>query len=219
MSSVGARRRVHAVRRRAAVHRADAAPARRRSSRSSLSTSRRLSPRAPGSSASFRAAALWRQGRRVRRHLPHGRGGHHVDRRLQSHPHGAKWSPPWIRLSRGAGRGAHPPPRPGEGGAHDTLRFAFRETVEASILELHAALKAGTLTTRELQNCGGARSVTRNLGVAPLPAPVRAAFAAHGVDSPHTRRTGSCDARTPIPASWRRRGGTTRRDGPARGCA
>ena len=64
-------------------------------------------------------------------------------------------------------------------------RFAFSGTVEASILALHAALKAGTLTKRELQDCGGARSVTRNADVAPLPAAVREAFSAHGVAEPH----------------------------------
>ena len=64
-------------------------------------------------------------------------------------------------------------------------RFAFAGTVEESILALHAALKAGTLSKRELQDCGGARSVTRNNDISPLPAAVREAFAAHGVGEPH----------------------------------
>ena len=64
-------------------------------------------------------------------------------------------------------------------------RFAFKGTVEEAIVDLHAAQKAGQVSVRELQDCGGARSVTRNASVAVVPGPVLAIFRAHGVAEPH----------------------------------
>ena len=88
-------------------------------------------------------------------------------------------------------------------------RFAMRDTAEEAIVDLHAAQRAGALSTRDMQNCGGVRSVTRNVGVQKVPAAILSAFQAHGVDTPHRLPTGP-GATTDEPV--RKDTGTTRYD-------
>ena len=64
-------------------------------------------------------------------------------------------------------------------------RFCYKDTVEQAIADVHSAQRSGALSTRELQDCGGARSVTRNASVQSVPTPILDAFRAHGVDTPH----------------------------------
>ena len=55
---------------------------------------------------------------------------------------------------------------------------------------MHAAQRAGSLSTRDMQDCGGARSVSRNTAVQRVPATILQAFQAHGVGEPHRLPTG-----------------------------
>lgn len=55
---------------------------------------------------------------------------------------------------------------------------------------MHAAQRAGSLSTRDMQDCGGARSVSRNTAVQRVPATILQAFQAHGVGAPHRLPTG-----------------------------
>jgi hypothetical protein len=59
-----------------------------------------------------------------------------------------------------------------------------------AIVDIHAAQRGGALSTRDMQDCGGARSVTRNTSVKKVPDQILDAFRSHGVDEPHRLPTG-----------------------------
>ena len=69
-------------------------------------------------------------------------------------------------------------------------RFAYEDTVEHAIVDVHSAQRAGKLSVRDMQDCGGARSVTRNVSVKKVPAEVLEAFRGHSVDVPHRLTAG-----------------------------
>jgi len=86
-------------------------------------------------------------------------------------------------------------------------RFAYKGTVEEAIVDLHSAQRAGAVSMRDLQDCGGARSVTRNTNVKKVPQEVLQAFERHGVGEPHR-----LDPRATTEEPIRKDTGVTRHD-------